>query len=90
MVHNHPSGDPEPSSADVEMTRQIVSAARALNLVVHDHLVVGREGVASLKALGLIHWPGAFGERWGIDPHTVPHHPAIIDLADELVELAAA
>lgn len=54
LLHNHPSGDPEPSSADVEMTRQIVSAARALNLVVHDHLVVGREGVASLKALGLM------------------------------------
>lgn len=54
LLHNHPSGDPAPSSADVEMTRQIVSAARALNLVVHDHLVVGREGVASLKALGLM------------------------------------
>ncbi len=46
--------------------------------------------IGGLKALGLIHWPGAFGERWGIDPRTVPHHPAIIDLADELVELAAA
>jgi DNA repair protein RadC len=54
LLHNHPSGDPAPSSADVEMTRQIVAAARALNLVVHDHLVVGREGVASLKALGLM------------------------------------
>lgn len=46
--------------------------------------------IGGLKALGLIHWPGAFGERWGIDPRSVPHHPAIIDLADELVELAAA
>ena len=54
LLHNHPSGDPAPSSADVEMTRQILAAARALNLVVHDHLVVGREGVASLKALGLM------------------------------------
>lgn len=54
LLHNHPSGDPTPSAADVEMTRQIVAAARALNLVVHDHLVVGREGVASLKALGLM------------------------------------
>lgn len=54
LLHNHPSGDPTPSSADVEMTRQIVAAARALNLVVHDHLVVGREGVVSLKALGLM------------------------------------
>lgn len=54
LLHNHPSGDPAPSSADVEMTRQIVAAARVLNLVVHDHLVVAREGVASLKALGLM------------------------------------
>lgn len=46
--------------------------------------------IGGLKALGLIHWPGAFGERWGIDPRTVAHHPAIINLADELVELAAA
>jgi DNA repair protein RadC len=54
MVHNHPSGDPTPSQADVEMTRQVISACRTLNLTVHDHLVVGREGVASFKALGLI------------------------------------
>lgn len=53
LVHNHPSGDPTPSKADVEMTLQVVEAARALNIRVHDHLVVGREGVASLKALGL-------------------------------------
>jgi DNA repair protein RadC len=54
IVHNHPSGDPTPSAADVEMTRQVVAAARALGLVIHDHLVVGRHGVASLKALGLM------------------------------------
>lgn len=54
LLHNHPSGDPTPSAADVEMTRQVVAAARALNLAVHDHLVVGRDGVASLKALGLM------------------------------------
>jgi DNA repair protein RadC len=54
LVHNHPSGDPTPSSADVEMTRQIVEAAKALNITVHDHLVVGREGTASLKALALM------------------------------------
>jgi DNA repair protein RadC len=52
-LHNHPSGDPTPSAADVEMTRQVVAAARALGLTVHDHLVVGRHGVASFKALGL-------------------------------------
>lgn len=53
LLHNHPSGDPTPSSADIDMTRQIVEALRALRIAVHDHLVVGRDGVASLKALGL-------------------------------------
>ena len=54
LVHNHPSGDPTPSHADVEMTRQIVQAGRHLNVEVHDHLIVGRDGVASLKQLGLM------------------------------------
>jgi DNA repair protein RadC len=54
LVHNHPSGDPSPSSADVDMTRQVVDAARSLRIAVHDHLVVGRNGVASFKALGLM------------------------------------
>ena len=54
LVHNHPSGDPTPSRADIHMTRQIVEAARSLGLEVHDHLVVGREGVASFKQLGLM------------------------------------
>jgi DNA repair protein RadC len=54
LLHNHPSGDPAPSSADVDMTRQIVEALRPLRISVHDHLVVGRDGVASFKALGLI------------------------------------
>ena len=54
LVHNHPSGDPTPSSADVDMTRQIVEAARPLRIAIHDHLVVGRDGVASFKALGLM------------------------------------
>lgn len=53
LVHNHPSGDPTPSKADVEMTRLVVEAGRPLAIQVHDHLVVGREGVASFKALGL-------------------------------------
>ena len=53
ILHNHPSGDPSPSSADVEMTRQVVEAGRSLRITVHDHLVVGRDGVASLTALGL-------------------------------------
>ena len=53
LVHNHPSGDPTPSRADVDMTRQVIEAGRSLSIAVHDHLVVGREGVASFKALGL-------------------------------------
>jgi len=54
LVHNHPSGDPTPSSADVEMTRQVVAAALTLCIAVHDHVFVGREQVASFRALGLI------------------------------------
>jgi DNA repair protein RadC len=54
LVHNHPSGDPTPSASDVEMTKQIVNAARALDIAVHDHLVIGRTGHASLKQLGLM------------------------------------
>jgi DNA repair protein RadC len=54
LVHNHPSGDPTPSRADIDMTKQVIEAARALRVNVHDHLVVGREGVASFKALGLM------------------------------------
>tara|TARA_R110002167_G_scaffold14430_17_gene58697 strand:- start:2786 stop:3559 length:774 start_codon:yes stop_codon:yes gene_type:complete len=54
LVHNHPSGDPTPSRADIEITRQVIAAAHALGLEVHDHLVVGREGVASFKQLGLM------------------------------------
>ncbi|HYF24006.1 MAG TPA: DNA repair protein RadC [Caulobacteraceae bacterium] len=53
LVHNHPSGDPMPSQADIDMTKEIVSAGRPLKIAVHDHLVVGREGVASFKALGI-------------------------------------
>lgn len=53
LCHNHPSGDPTPSTADVEMTRQCVDALRPLRITVHDHIVVGSDGVASLKALGL-------------------------------------
>jgi DNA repair protein RadC len=54
LVHNHPSGDPTPSRADIDMTKQIADAARPLGIVVHDHLIVGRNGHASLKALKLL------------------------------------
>lgn len=54
LVHNHPSGDPTPSKADVDMTNQIVKAAAALNIRVHDHLIIGHEHHASFKSLGLL------------------------------------
>lgn len=54
LVHNHPSGNPEPSSADIQITRRIAEAGRLLGMVVHDHVIVGREGHVSLKARGLI------------------------------------
>jgi DNA repair protein RadC len=54
LVHNHPSGDPTPSRADIDMTKAIVEVARPLGISVHDHLIVGKDGHASLKALKLI------------------------------------
>jgi len=54
LVHNHPSGDPTPSRADIDMTRAIVEVARPLGIAVHDHLIVGKDGHASLKALKLM------------------------------------
>ena len=54
LVHNHPSGDPTPSRADIDMTREIEKAAKALGIAVHDHLVIGRSGHASFKSLGLL------------------------------------
>ncbi|MDB5512521.1 MAG: hypothetical protein JWR08_2004 [Enterovirga sp.] len=54
LVHNHPSGDPTPSSADIAMTKQIIEVAKPLGISVHDHIIVGRDGHASLKGLRLI------------------------------------
>jgi DNA repair protein RadC len=54
FVHNHPSGDPTPSRADIEMTKQIVGAAKNLGIVVHDHIIVSKQGHASFRGLGLI------------------------------------
>lgn len=54
LVHNHPSGDPRPSEADVDMTRAIVRAAEPFNIVIHDHIVVSRNGYSSFKNMGLI------------------------------------
>lgn len=54
MVHNHPSGDPTPSRADIDMTQQIVQAAEPLGISVHDHIIVARNGHTSLRSLGLL------------------------------------
>ncbi len=54
LVHNHPSGDPTPSAADIKMTREIIEVAKPLGITIHDHIIVGREGHASLKGLRLI------------------------------------
>ena len=54
LVHNHPSGDPTPSRADIEMTKQIIAAAQPLGVTVHDHIIVGKQGHASFRGLGLI------------------------------------
>jgi DNA repair protein RadC len=54
LVHNHPSGDPTPSRADVQMTKGIIDVAAPLGIAVHDHIIVGKEGHASLKGLKLI------------------------------------
>jgi DNA repair protein RadC len=54
LVHNHPSGDPTPSRADIQMTQAIVEVAKPLGIAVHDHLIVGKEGHASLKGLKLM------------------------------------
>ncbi len=54
LVHNHPSGNAEPSRADIQITQRISEAGRLLGIVVHDHVIIGREGHVSLKAKGLI------------------------------------
>ncbi len=54
LVHNHPSGDPQPSRDDIAMTKAVIEAGRHLGLSVHDHVVIGRTGHASFRTLGLI------------------------------------
>jgi DNA repair protein RadC len=54
LVHNHPSGDPTPSRADIQMTQSIIEIAKPLGISVHDHIIVGKEGHASFKGLRLI------------------------------------
>lgn len=54
LLHNHPSGDPTPSKADIDMTENIVTAARAVNITVHDHVIVSESGTYSFKSYGLL------------------------------------
>jgi len=54
LLHNHPSGDPTPSHADIEMTQQIIAVAGPLGIAVHDHIIVGKAGHTSLRGLKLI------------------------------------
>lgn len=58
LVHNHPSGDPTPSDSDIAMTDEIIRAAAALDVVVHDHLIISRNGHTSFKSLGLLEFTG--------------------------------
>jgi DNA repair protein RadC len=54
LVHNHPSGSPQPSKQDIDITRQIVEAGRPLSISIHDHIIIGSEGYSSMRALGLL------------------------------------
>ena len=54
LAHNHPSGDPTPSQSDIDMTKEIVQACRPISVTVHDHLIIGRDNIASFKTLGLM------------------------------------
>ncbi len=54
MVHNHPSGDPEPSEGDVTMTREIKEAAEKLGIILHDHVIIGKNGTTSFKSAGYL------------------------------------
>ncbi len=54
LVHNHPSGDPTPSRADIEMTKAVARAIEAVGVTLHDHVIIGRKGHSSFKSLGLL------------------------------------
>lgn len=54
LVHNHPSGDPTPSRADIDITKEIIEAGKKLGIAVHDHVIVGRDGHLSLRGSGLV------------------------------------
>ena len=54
LVHNHPSGDPTPSQPDIALTKQVIQAGAPFDIIIHDHLIVSRNGTQSFKSLGLI------------------------------------
>ena len=54
IVHNHPSGDPTPSQADIRLTRDLIEAGRHMKITVHDHVIVGMSGRTSMRAAGLV------------------------------------
>lgn len=54
IIYNHPSGDPTPSRADIEMTKEVARAAATLGIAVHDHIIIARDRHASLKGMGLM------------------------------------
>ena len=58
LVHNHPSGDPNPSDSDIAMTEEVIKAAAALDILVHDHLIISQSGHVSFKSLGLLTFTG--------------------------------
>ncbi|WGH79553.1 RadC family protein [Jannaschia ovalis] len=60
LIHNHPSGDPTPSEADIEMTARVAMACGALDIVIHDHMIIGKTSEASFRALGLMDAPPGF------------------------------
>jgi len=54
LAHNHPSGDPTPSQSDIDMTHKIIDAGKTMGIVIHDHIIIGRNDIVSFKTLGLI------------------------------------
>ena len=54
LLHNHPSGDPKPSQADVDVTRAIMRAAETFSIAIHDHIIISRNGYSSMKNMGLM------------------------------------
>lgn len=54
VIHNHPSGAPDPSRQDIDITRQIVEAGKRLGISVHDHIIIGAQGHSSMRAKGLL------------------------------------